>query len=100
MAVGTQPTVAQLNSALTAQALSLRNNCQAILNLFETINAAGGGAGLEAGFTALGFSTADATTASQLLGYMNTIAGIHFGTATQGTAFNFANALAALWAGT
>jgi hypothetical protein len=96
--VGTQPGTGQVNTQLTALALALRNDCQSVINLFEFVNAAGGGEGLDAGFTALGFASGDATTASTLLSYMNTIAGVYAGTATQGSEFNFANALAVLWA--
>jgi hypothetical protein len=106
MTVGNQATLAQVNSQLSALSLSLRNNLQAITNLYEYVNAAGGNTGLSAGFTALGFSSPDAATASNLLGYMNTIAGCYNGTVQQGgsggtgaTDFNFGNALAVLWSG-
>ena len=99
MSVGTQPTVAGVNSQLTALALTLRNNFATITNLFTCINELGGDTGLTAGFEAVGFDSTDAGTASTLLGYMNTIAGVYAGTATQGSEFDFANALAALWGG-
>lgn len=98
MAVGTQPGTGQINTNLTALALALRNDCQSVINLFDYINAAGGGTGLDAGFTALGFDSDDAATASTLLSYMNTVAGVYAGTATQATEFDFATALAVLWA--
>jgi hypothetical protein len=99
MAVGTLPTEAGVNSQLTALALTLRNNFAAITNLFTCINELGGDTGLTAGLEAIGFSAGDAATASTLLGYMNTIAGVYSGTATQPTDFNFANALSLLWGG-
>jgi hypothetical protein len=99
MSVGTQPTQAQINGQLTALALTLRNNFLAITNLYTSINELGADTGLTAGFEAIGFNSTDAGVASTLLGYMNTIAGVYAGTATQPTDFNFANALSALWAG-
>ena len=99
MAVGTQPSVSGVNDQLTQLALQWRNVAQASLNLFTTINELGGDTGLTAGFEAVGFDSTDAGTANTLLGYMNTLAGVYAGTATQGTDFNFANALSALWAG-
>jgi hypothetical protein len=99
VAVGTQVSVAQVNGQLTQLALQWRNVTQQTVNLFTTINQLGGGTGLPAGFQAAGFSAGDATTAGTLLGYMNTLAGLHNGTASQATMFNFANALSALWSG-
>ena len=99
MAVGTQPTIAQVNDQLTQLALQWRNVAQQSLNLYTTVNELAGDTGLTAGFGALGFTSDDAASAATLLGYMNTLAGVYAGTATQGTDFAFANALSALWAG-
>lgn len=99
MAVGQQLTSAQVNTLLTAYALAIRNDCQNIADLFTSINEYGGDTGLVAGLEAIGFDSTDAATASNLLGYMNTIAGVYGGTATQASEFNFANALSILWAG-
>lgn len=99
MAVGTQPTVGAINDQLTQLALQMRNNTTQINNLFTTVNRLGGGTGLAAGFTAIGFTAGDATSAATLLGYLNTIALVYSGDATQGSAFDFADALSALWAG-
>lgn len=63
MSVGTQPTVAGVNSQLTALALTLRNNFATIANLFTCINELGGDTGLTAGFEAVGFDFANALAA-------------------------------------
>ena len=99
MAVGTQPTVGGVNDQLTQLALQWRNVAAQTLNLFTTINELAGDTGLTAGFEAMGFTSGDAASAATLLGYMNTLAGVYAGTASQATDFAFANALSALWAG-
>ena len=59
-----------------------------------------GSAGLQnLGGTGNGFSPADATTVIADAATLNTVAAVYFGTATQGTLFNFNDALAPLWAG-
>ena len=106
MAVGNQPTAAQVNAQLTQLAIQWRNVAQQSLDLATTINQVGGSTGLAAGFTEIGFSSGDATAGALLLGYMSTLAGVQNGTVQQGGSggtgailFNFANALSALWAG-
>jgi hypothetical protein len=94
MAVGAQASEGSINSTLTQLALGLRDQCAQVLNFSEWVNGLG-----VAGLEALGFSAADAQTALNLADYMATIAGVYKGTATQGTAFNFDNALSVLWGG-
>ena len=94
MAVGNQATVNSINSSLSSLSITLRNYCQTIVNLQEFITQLG-----TAGLQALGYSSADATSVVNYASYLNTIAGVFFGTATQGTQFNFANQLAPLYAG-
>jgi len=96
VAVGTQPSVASMDQNLTNAAVQLRNVLQTISNLSNEIN--GQGTGL-ATLEAIGYSSGDATTVLNMLSYMNTIAGVYYGTATQGTDFNFNQALGQLWAG-
>ena len=40
----------------------------------------------------------DAQYALNMISYLNTVAGVYFGTATQGTAFNFDQQLSQMWA--
>lgn len=94
MAVGQQPTQASINGALTQWALNLRNDCQGIGNFFEYVN----GLGL-AGLEALGFDSTDAQTVLTLVSYLNTVAEVYKGTATQASEFDFDNALSVVWGG-
>ena len=103
MAVGAQPTEASINQQLTNYAQQLRNILQAVANLSTEVNANNTG---QANLVAMGFSVADATSALNFIGYMNTVAGAYFGTVQQGGTggtgailFNFHQALAPLWAG-
>jgi hypothetical protein len=94
MAAGNQATEASINNNLTQYAVQLRELAQNIAD-FEMFIITTGTAGL----VAMGFTAADANTVEQMASYMNTIAGVYFGTATQASAFNFHNALSGLWAG-
>lgn len=94
MSVGNQPTVASINQSLTNTALNLRNICGQITDLQEYISSLG-----TTGLQALGFTAADAQNIVTLVGYMNTVAAVYFGTAAQPTASNFNAALTVLWAG-
>jgi hypothetical protein len=97
MAVGNQPTVAGINNSLSSYALQMRELTDQILNFQQFLN---GAAGLgSAGLVAIGYSTADAATVLAMANYLNTIAQVYRGTATQGTLFNFSNATSPLWAG-
>lgn len=109
MTVGNQATVASINQALTSYALTLRNICQQIVDLQQFVN---GPAGLgltglqNLGGTGAGFPAADAQLVLNMVGYLNTVAGVFYGTVQQGgtggtgaTLFNFSNALAPLSAG-
>lgn len=94
MAVGQQATVNSINGTLTSNALQLREACRTAANFQEFIVALG-----LAGLEGLGYSPADAQTVLNMASYMNTIAGVYFGTITQGTDFDFDNALCQLWGG-
>lgn len=94
MAVGTQASVSGIDSSLTGLAISLRDLAGQITNLSLFMN------NLEAaGLEALGFTSGDATTALSMISYLNTIAGVYLGTATQGSEFDFNNELSVLWGG-
>lgn len=94
MAVGNQATVGIINESLTGNALQLRAALRTVANFQEYVVALG-----LSGLEALGYSSTDAQSVLNLASYMNTIAGVYFGTATQGSQFNFDNALCQLWAG-
>lgn len=103
MSVGTQPDAASISNQLTQYALQMRDIMQAVSNLSTQVN--GGGNGL-ATLEGYGYSAADASSAQQLIAYMNTVAGCYFGTVQQGgtggtgaSLFNFNQALAGLWNG-
>lgn len=96
----------QVSNIITALAVRLRDVMQQIANLNLAVN--GQGTGL-AYLQSLGFSNAsnpanpgsvsDAALALSVISYLNTVAGVYFGTATQGTAFNFNQQLSEVWAG-
>jgi hypothetical protein len=96
----------QVNNIITALAVNLRDVCRHISNLNLAVN--GQGAGL-AYLQSVGYSNAsnpanpgsvsDAALALSVISYLNTVAGVYFGTATQGTTFNFDQQLSEVWAG-
>lgn len=96
----------QIDNILTNFAVSFRNLAQQAQNL--SIEVTGQGQGL-AYLESLGYSStanpanpggiSDAAWALQLVNYFGNYGGVWFGTATQGTEFNFNNAVAPLWAG-
>lgn len=99
MSVGNQPSTAQINNALTTQAIALRDTCQSIASLYEYLNTVG-----TSGLETLGFASADASSALTMVGYMNTVTQVYYGTQGQAAAgqtaadFDFDNALSGLWA--
>jgi hypothetical protein len=94
MSVGVQATQSGVNNNLTSLAIQLRNLLRQISDQQEFVTGLG-----STGLQALGFTSGDATSVLNFYSYMNTIAGVYFGTATQGTTFDFDNALSALWGG-
>jgi hypothetical protein len=106
MTVGAQSNSASISQNITNLSVALRNLLQSASNLSLQIN--GTGTGL-ATLEAMGFgstandanpgSISDAAYALQLIGYLNTIAEIYYGDATQPATFDYNNALAAMWAG-
>jgi hypothetical protein len=112
MPVGTQLSRSQVDATLTALAVRMRTLMQDVTNFSLTINGTGQGLAVLA---AIGYSTdanpanpasmSDAAYALQLIAYLNTPAGVCNGTVQAGgsggtgTAFNYNQALSALWAG-
>lgn len=96
MTVGQQASSSVIDSQLTQLALALRDILQRVANFNTEINGQGNGL---AYLQSIGYNATDAQDALTLLGYLNTIAGVYYGSATQATDFNFSNALSVLWAG-
>jgi hypothetical protein len=88
MAIGNIPSQAQLNSQIAQLASQWRSVAQQSLYFGTYINNIG-----TAGLQALSFTSGDATTFVAQADYMLTLSGVYMGTATQGTVFNFENAL-------
>jgi hypothetical protein len=93
MATGDQADVGRVNTQLSSVALQLRNWATASLNFAQYVNKIG-----TAGLEAMGFTPADAAQVITEADYMQTIAQIYKGEATQGTTFDFEDALCGLWA--
>lgn len=113
MSIGNQATVSGLNNTLSNYATGLRNYMTGLSQLSTFIN--GQGNGLQT-LEQIGYgSTAntsnpgnvsDAQLVLNMIGYLNTIAGVYFGNVQQGGSdgtgailFNFDQELSQLWAG-
>ena len=106
MPVGAVIGSSQIDNIITALAVDMRNIMQQVVNLNLAVN--GQGAGL-AYLQAVGYSgtsnpanpgsVSDAALALSVISYLNTVAGVYFGTATQGTTFNFNQQLSMVWGG-
>ena len=106
MAVGSNIGSGQMDNILTSLSVNLRNIMRQISNLSLSVN--GQASGL-AYLESIGYSgtanpanpggVSDATLALNMISFLNTIAGVYFGTATQATDFNFDQELSQLWAG-
>lgn len=94
MTVGNQASESGLNATLGQVAVNIRNDLRQALNLFEYVNSIG-----TAGLQALGFSPADATAYFNTLNYLQTVAQVFFGTASQSPAFDFDNAVCEVYGG-
>ena len=96
----------QVNNIITALAVQLRNVARQVSNLNLAVN--GQGQGL-AYLESVGYSgdanpgnpggISDAQYALNMISYLNTVAGVYFGTATQGSTFDFDQELSQVWAG-
>ena len=97
MSVGNQGTRETVDTALTSYAVQLRTICQSIVNLQLSLVKLGA-----AGLAALPSDKQDPYTADEAAlalakaSYMNTVAGVYYGTATQSDEFPFNDALADL----
>lgn len=106
MPVGSVIGADQINNTITSLAVRLRDLMEEIRHLDLEVNGQGDGL---AYLESIGFSgtanpanpggISDAQYALNMISYEHTMSGVYFGTATQGTAFDFDQALAAVWAG-
>jgi hypothetical protein len=96
MTVGVQLNSGAVDQLITNLSVQMRNVMAAVANLSLNVN--GQGAGLVY-LESIGFSAGDAAQAQAAISYMNTIAGVYFGTATQGSDFDFNQVLSQYWAG-
>ena len=106
MPVGAVIGSSQIDNIITALAVDMRNIMQQVVNLNLAVN--GQGAGL-AYLQSIGYSNAsnpanpgsvsDAALALSMISYLNTMAGVYFGTAAQTPAYNFNQQLSEIWAG-
>lgn len=106
MPVGNQDSEASVNNRITSMSVQMRELMSQVLNLNMGIN--GQNTGL-AYLQSIGFSGAsnpanpggisDAQYALNMIAYLNTLAGVYFGTATQTPAFNFNQELSQVWGG-
>ena len=95
MTAGNQPSVSGINSTVGGFAITLRSTFQAIMNYNAWLSAYGGATALEA----LGFTAGDAAVIISSVGNMATLANVAYGTATQGTEFNYIANTEGLWGG-
>lgn len=103
MSVGDTINEATMNQNLSSLAVQLRNLMWQIQNLSLGINGQGSGLAV---LEALGYDSGDAATALELIAYMNTVAGVYYGSTQAGgsggtgaVAFNYNQALSQLWVG-
>lgn len=97
MSVGNPQTVQTLNARLGQIAVMIETALQAAVNLQEDVTNLGGASGLQ---NSVGFASADAAAFATDSSYLNTVAGVYYGTVQQGgsggtgaSQFNFSNAL-------
>jgi hypothetical protein len=96
MTVGTPLTSSAVDMDITNLTVAMRDLMQAVANLSLNINGQGNGLTF---LESIGYAPADAEAAQAAVSYMNTIAGVYFGTATQGSDFNFNQVLSQYWSG-
>jgi hypothetical protein len=89
MAVGNPVDQGGLNAQLGDAAVSLRAAMEQVLTLWAFVQPTGA-----AGLEAFGFTADDANAYFTAANYMQTVAGIYFGTGAQPGAFDFDSALA------
>lgn len=96
MPVGAPITSDQVSRQITDLAVQLRKVMEAVSHLSVNVNGQGNGLVF---LEDTGYNATDAAAAQNAISYLNTIAGVYFGTATQATTFNFHQQLSQYWAG-
>jgi hypothetical protein len=96
MTVGVQLTKAAVDQLITNLSVQMRDVLTDVSDLSLNVNGQGGGL---AYLEAIGYTAGDAATALAAISYLNTIAGVYFGTATQDSDFDFNQTLAQYWGG-
>lgn len=106
MGVGATIGKDQMDNIITSLAVHLREIMQDVADTNLSVN--GQAQGL-AYLQSIGYSNvsnpnnpgsvSDAQYALNMIAYLNTVAGVYFGTATQATMFNFNQALSQMWGG-
>jgi hypothetical protein len=106
MPVGAAIGSSQVDNVITNLAVNLRNIMRQIANLNLAVN--GQATGL-AYLESIGYSPdanqanpggiSDAQYALNMIGYLNTVAAVYFGTAAQASEFNFDEELSQVWGG-
>lgn len=96
MSVGAPITSDLISRQVTDLAVQMRKVMQAVVNLSVNVNGQGNGLAF---LEAAGYDAADAAEAQNAVSYLNTVAGVYFGTAAQPAEFNFNQQLSQYWAG-
>jgi hypothetical protein len=96
MTVGSQLNNAQIDQKITLLSMQMRDVMQAASNLSMNVNGQGDGLAF---LEAAGYTNTDAPAALAAISYLNTVAGVYFGTATQTSDYNFNQQLSQYWAG-
>jgi hypothetical protein len=96
MTVGRQTTSTEYDQLITSAAVQMRKAMDAAANLSLQVNGQGDG---QAVLEASGYDTNDATAALGAIGYLNTVAQLYLGGATQPSEFNFDQELSQYWGG-
>jgi hypothetical protein len=95
-----------MNNIITSLAVNLRDVMRKIANTSLAVNGQGDGL---AYLESIGYSgtanpanpggVSDAALAQTIISYLNTVAGVYFGTATQASEFDFDQQLSEFWGG-
>lgn len=96
MSVGRQTTSNEYDQLITSVSVQMRDALRAAYNLSRQVNGQGNGLAV---LQAAGYSADDAAVAQAAISYLNTVAGVYFGNATQASAFDFDQELSQYWGG-
>lgn len=94
MTAGNQANPTRIDQNITAVALAFREAADQARNLNSIVNGGGNGTVY---LNSIGYP--DPVTALQMIGYLENLSGVYFGTATVAASFDFDTALAPTWGG-